>query len=60
MNNQKIERRLGALEESMGTLDAPQPVIKIVLVSPDGSRSEPMTVEELRQRTRERRQAHGG
>jgi hypothetical protein len=60
MTNQQIVRRLEALETSMGTGDAPRPNIRIVFVSPDGSKSAPMTLEELRQRYQERQQSSEG
>ena len=57
MNN-KIVRRLEALEESIGAHDDLHRInIRIVWVSPDGSESAPMPPEELQRRDRERRQS---
>ena len=53
MTNQ-IMRRLEALEESMAPDDALRPEIRIVFVSPDGSQSKPMTLEEVKQRSEEK------
>jgi hypothetical protein len=51
-------RRLEQLEKSMGTDDdGPRPHIEIVFVSPDGTKSPPMTLEELQQQYRDRRQS---
>jgi hypothetical protein len=58
--NDKTMRRLEALERSTGGHDdEPRLNIQIVFVSPDGSESAPMTLEELR-RNQERRQSSKG
>jgi hypothetical protein len=55
---EKIKRQVEQLEESMGAHDdVPRINIRIVWVSPDGSESAPMTLEELQRRDRERRQS---
>ena len=55
---EKIKRQVEQLEESMGAHDdVPRINIRIVWVSPDGSESAPMTLEELQRRDLERRQS---
>ena len=58
MNNQIVRRR-EAVETSMGARDdvLPRVNITLVFVSPDGSKSAPMTLDELQRRYQERQQS---